>query len=781
MFRYQPNAKLPYLIANQKAANIGSSSLMNGYFTQLISRIGTSNDGADLSAFVNTDNESSGQVNYITIFKPDLVGSKEESQEELQKQILCFLRPTPSGNDTETEQEESGSRKVLQEHINIIGLIRGINSLAQTFSPSKADENSVIKGSKSTTIIKVLSPGIYLACSVSIPASIRRKADPIIFQLSKIIDESSSFFDLFYSSLLHFLEVNDDKYSRTKLSDYWQAFIDGYNGEMFKFPAELYWPNTLNYGGFLGLLGQSLDFRISKTYKKSSITLSYAARNEITSMSRNEMASALTPKGVIISYKNKISPKKYGLIFKSNLLAENQGDGEVIQEDSLIEIYNWLEYLDYHDKLTNENLKENDSPQQLFSSNETIRKFLASPISSTSPQVQASEGGMELMSRINPSGALELINPISLTNNLVILPLNYTMNSVMNLGGSVAGTEATTEESTGYNWPSVPSYLKPFSFGSSSTQTEETEEPTPADEDVSSESEDEYEQFGEYLLGSIENKATNISEISTRTVFLNVETTEDGQTTTLKQEYTVVLYSKDDILVTLLYDVDSEVTKELSFYDELRLDILEPVTEAISSYIQGGSILGTSIGSLPRYINGMITSKQASDNDFFFVIMNSEDKSIQSSLPYLPIISMSDDTDNPTNRLALKYQKAIFHLHDQLISLFITKKSKEFFNNETSVNEYLHKFNSNKLNDWMFYYIKYGHKYIIIIKNRHHNLRKKLAVTTNRRPASVVNENGTFISNITDSAYNYAHLGFLDSLGDDVKVWLEGFKASGET
>lgn len=721
------------------------SSLMNGYFTQLISRIGNSDGGTDLSALVKTDNESSGQINYITIFKPDLVSSKEESQDKLQKQILCFLRPTSAEQQAEPEIQ---NLKVLQEHINIIGLIRGINSLAQTFSGANVDENSIIKGSKSTTLIKVLSPGIYLACSVSIPVSIGSKADSIIFQLSKIIDESNSFFDLFHSSLLHFLQNNTDTYSRTKLSDYWQAFIDGYNGEMFKFPAELYWPNTLNYGGFLGLLNQGPDFRLIKTYKKSSITLSYAARNEIASMS--QVASALAPRGVIISYNNKMTPKKYGLIYKSNLESDTN-EGEMIQESSLIEVHNWLEYLDYHDKLTNEHLTGEGN---LFSSNESIRRFLASPIPLSPPQVPATEGGGDLMSKINPTAALELLNPITLTNNLVILPLNYTMNSVMSLGGNEAGAIASNNEAAS-NWQS---YLNPFSYGA--TEEEIVEEP--------SESEDEFEQIGEYLLGAIG------TSVNTRNLFLDTVITKDGETKLLRKEFTVVVYLKDDILVTLLYDASP---RELNFFDELRQDILEPVTEAITNYIQGGSILGTSIGTLPRYINGMIAGKPSSDNDFFFVIMNEEDKSIQSSLPYLPIISTTDDT--PANRLALKYQTAIFHLHDQLINLFITKKSKEFFNSDTSVNEYLHKFNSNKQNDWMFYYIKYGKKYIIIIKNRHHYTRKK---ASNNRKSVVVNErDGNLISSITDSAYNYARLGFLDNLGDDVKTWLEVFKANGET
>lgn len=105
------------------------------------------------------------------------------------------------------------------------------------------------------------------------------------------------------------------------------------------------------------------------------------------------------------------------------------------------------------------------------------------------------------------------------------------------------------------------------------------------------------------------------------------------------------------------------------------------------------------------------------------------------------------------------------------------------------MNEFFHKFNSSKHFDWMFYYIKYNNRFIIIIKSRNRNHR----ITTKRNTTAIPKKSNTLASSSSTTSANqqhrnlilhqitdYAHLGFLNNLGDDVKLWLESFGLEGE-
>lgn len=787
---------------------------MNNYFTLLISLINDSDKGGNLSAYVNTDNVSVAKINYISIFNTDLVDNEEESSEELHKQIQCFLTPTSSSKTDGQNSNEDSKEKINLEHINIIGLIRGINSLAQTFSDSQNQDTSIITGSKSTMILKNLETSYYIICSVSLPTSTGVKPEPIIKQLIQIIEKAHALFYLSNPSFKILLDAYKLDTFKYILGQYWQGFLDSYELENYMFPADLKWPNTMNYQGFLGLLGQKANLESSKTYKKSSVGLSYAARNEINEIIRNKLPNDTDgdiPKGLIISYFNKSIPKKYGVIYMNNSEIEGSDDGEeeVIEREAIVDIYQWLEYHDYHDKLDSVTLSNSKNPKEFFTSSEAIKKRISTSFGMTSPKLSSGNEWNDITSKFTPYSALELLNPISLTNNLVILPLNYTVNSAITFGGSMAGITMTGSENVNLqenngSWMSVPYYLNPF--GRSTEAREENTTDIEANEqeiDIEAEdNDDEPEDLGEYVIGLKKNENTGDNFIYTRPVYLDtkIRTRDSNAIKCEKREYLLVIYRKDDIYITLIYDSSYFGISEPKFYQELMSRTLEPAAEAIQSYLLGGSILGNSFELLPRSINGDLgarhSAEQTPDNDFFFVAFNEKDNLIQSSLPYLPIPLIDEATgdqfNSRLNKITLKYLGAIFHLHDQLIDLFITKSKEEFFNGSSGINEYLHKFNSNKMNDWMFYYVKYPKRYVIIIENRHHKSKKKeTSPNAKPRPSSFIGSelqqqqlddgNGYFFSNITDSVYDYANLGFLENLGDDVKIWLERFGSYGET
>lgn len=757
---------------------------MNNYFTNLISLISNLKGGTDLSAYVQADQDSAAKINYITIYNPELVDDKEESNEQLQNQVLCFLTPQAQGvleaNDT-----------ILQEHLNIIGLLRGINSLAHAFNESHNDETSIIKSSNSTTITKVLQDKYYLACSVSIPSHIEGKADSIINQLLKILEKANRYFFMLnssFSKLSRFLDLKDMK---VILLTYWQEFLDAYNSEIFKFPPDLKWTNSLNYGGFLGMITDPNGSFNDPTFKKSSINLSYAAINEIKETLHRKIhleRLEATPKGFLISYFDKQLPKKYGLVHGDNFDDEysEEYSESIIDRASLSDIYTWLEYHDYHDNLDSNKLTTNRSSGKFFSSSDSIKKKISTPITTSSSNTPSNQSDYGL--KISPTAALELLNPISLTNNLVILPLNYTMNSVINLGGNVMRTEQPTnsqlqqppQDSNRNSWLSVSSYLNPFSYSSAQNNEDESQAP-----DTISELSESENDHGEYLIGLKSDESGN-KFIFTRPVYLSTKVFKEDKIIVEEREYLLVVYSKDNIYVTLIYDSSYDGLHEYDFYKTLKEMILNPITDTITNFLLGGSILGNSIGSF----NTMFNQKEfpEPDNDFFYVIYNNKDYSIQSSLPFLPIPAIfeqqendneqqeqqqqpqEEEKDQQINKVVLRYQNAIFHLHDQLIDLFITRNNGEFFNDESSIGEYLHKFNSNKTNDWMFYYIKYPNRFIIIIKNRHHSSKKKNQKKVNS--VSLEENEGNFLNNIAGNV----NLGFLDNLGDDVKLWLDSFK-----
>ena len=165
------------------------------------------------------------------------------------------------------------------------------------------------------------------------------------------------------------------------------------------------------------------------------------------------------------------------------------------------------------------------------------------------------------------------------------------------------------------------------------------------------------------------------------------------------QEHQLVTYHKDDIYVTLVCESSDPKLDLSGFYKSLETSLLNPIIEQIETVALGGSMLQTSVNSIRSlYVPNDI------DQDFY-ITCNPKQRNFQSSLPYLPHLSnMNSDT-------LTKYQlTALYYLHDQLSNIF----QPTFFENQ--LHEFFHKFTSNKLNDWMFYYIKYQDKYIIIMK-----------------------------------------------------------------
>lgn len=419
--------------------------------------------------------------------------------------------------------------------------------------------------------------------------------------------------------------------------------------------------------------------------------------------------------GVLINYFNLKLPKRHGVVYMNTI------GNKYIDNDGLIDIYNWLEYNQYHDNLSNLN------NGGVLSSNLSVAS--SPPQEGENQDGNTSDGTADTQFGFDVSLGLRVLNPVNLTNNLVISPINYTVSTVME------GTQVS-------NWLAMPQFIKKLTVGDDNETAELPPDQT-ADINENRSEEDEDDLSGEFIIG-LQSDGSILRQV------IYLKTTDS-----IYQEHQLVTYHKDDIYVTLVCESSDPKLDLSGFYKSLETSLLNPIIEQIETVAMGGSMLQTSVNSIRSlYVPNDI------DQDFFYITCNPKQRNFQSSLPYLPHLSnMNSDT-------LTKYQlTALYYLHDQLSNIF----QPTFFENQ--LHEFFHKFTSNKLNDWMFYYIKYQDKYIIIMKNKSKNTTSVL--TNNQLSASVPPTiERSIVNRISEGVLDYTKLGFLENLGDDVKYWL---------
>ena len=677
---------------------------MNNYFTKYIPNIRLSNTVDSDDHTIGNSTNSLPHINYIIIFNPTFVSPKAESDEELIKQIIVFLQ----GKDL----PESQFSQI--EQLKLIGLLRGIESLGESFSNSTTSTTTgkkptILKSLDSSTVMIELESNYFLACNITISSQINdQTVNGINQQLLKSIMQSQRYFELFNKSIDYTYNQYGINYLQDSLKSFWQNFLTMYNSQSIKIPISptslINWFNGLNYQGFLGLLPYT-------QYKKSSIIINQQIREDIELfMNHNKSVS-----GVLINYFNLKLPKRHGVVYMNTI------GNKYIDNDGLIDIYNWLEYNQYHDNLSNLN------NGGVLSSNLSVAS--SPPQEGENQDGNASDGTTDTQFGFDVSLGLRVLNPVNLTNNLVISPINYTVSTVME------GTQVS-------NWLAMPQFIKKLTVGDDNETAELPPDQT-ADINENRSEEDEDDLSGEFIIG-LQSDGSILRQV------IYLKTTDS-----IYQEHQLVTYHKDDIYVTLVCESSDPKLDLSGFYKSLETSLLNPIIEQIETVAMGGSMLQTSVNSIRSlYVPNDI------DQDFFYITCNPKQRNFQSSLPYLPHLSnMNSDT-------LTKYQlTALYYLHDQLSNIF----QPIFFENQ--LHEFFHKFTSNKLNDWMFYYIKYQDKYIIIMKNKSKNTTSTL--TNNQLSASVPPTiERSIVNRISEGVLDYAKLGFLENLGDDVKYWL---------
>lgn len=675
---------------------------MTSYITGLLLKIHM----PDVSGLaIANDNTKAPSINYISMYSPELVLPKAESYEELHKMILFFADPS-NQIDKSTQ-------------LSLVGLIRGSCSLATQFNPKSGPTTISVEGG--AIVVVEVEKGIFMACSLALSTDSDLQRRLVEIQIERLLQRFHSYFKILHYQAESMFDGNFQELHGPILEDFYMGLINNYNEGILsrRLKRALIWPNSLCYQGvFL--------FFPSNSYKSLSVRVPDSQRPDLEAVWEK---ASVKPSAVFVANLDKTIPKREGLIYK------NPGD---IHGEAVLEVYRLLEFFSYYDALDSTRLGLRRMFRGMFSGGDSKD---VSPL----PEVDET-----LPLQLAPSTAMQLLHPSSLAQTLVVLPLSTTLDGIKFLG-------LTVNEQ-------LPSTWIPFYRGQQQQEQQEQSqlplqhEPSPSEHSSITSLEP---KKGKFVMGPDED-----GNIYLLLVYLPV--LKNGTTTI--EEFLVVVYVEDSILVTLIYESSFQELVIPSFFEELRMNVCEPALEIINDCVAltaGGMTLQSSISSLPNPVNNIISGRNENnesneiDSDFFFIVYDTKDGSFQSSLPWLPQ-DVPQDIGKEMAQVSYQYQNAFFHLHDQLADYFVVREAGLLFQ-AGAVKEHLHKYSTNKYNDWLMYFIRHRHKSIVIIRN--YNSRHK------QKP-KIIPKDIRDASLWTSSVYDYAHLGFLDSLGDDVKVWL---------
>lgn len=560
--------------------------------------------------------------------------------------------------------------------IRLAGLMQGVYAFSLEFiTPSKAGKKAkkpmVIRSEGESFVVVQIEETYNLICSIA------SSDKTVTKQLQYILNQQHVFFKLFHKTLTTINKEPGVDVLRDLSTQWWSKFLFEYNLKLTT--REIKWPNTLNYMGF--------NTFIMEGYKKSSISIPKRVKDEFRNLILDE---ELIPHGLII---NSFAPaaKKLGLIHVQSMTNK-------LEIQSLINVYNLMEF-EYIMQATNRrNVDDGDESGKV---QEEVMGFM---------------------------------NPMNLTNNLVVQPWNKMSDMIR--GGSTTDTIDGNENMPRLNSKASRSWLSmPNVFGNSS-ESGSSIAPLPDLEDGRESVNLHEETFSRFLYGIQLDHS-----ISRKLVYLPTKEAESdaSEKRVVESEYQLVTYFHEDIYITLIYDsLEASHLDDSGFYQHLSSTIFEPLQEEIVQY--QSSTLGTST-------NSMTTLNLANiDNSFLYTVFDFKHMNYTSSIP---LILDHNSEKYPT----------IVNIHDQLIKI-----SENF---DFTAHEFYHKFALGNKHDWMSYIIKYGAKLIVIIKNNSKNSGNTISDVGNIPP-----EERTMVNQITGLVSDYASLGFLDNLGDDVKYWL---------
>lgn len=708
---------------------------MSNYISNLIGRFQVGNFGLSGNGPIS-EGETGGLVfNFIAVYNPLWASDKDESLEGATKQILFFLsardQPQQINPTGETGSSHSGSKGLgIQEQVHLIGLLRGSHALVSDFG---TDEGPIaVTLSNETIVIVEIEPSFYLACCIRNLSDSADGALVSVTQTESLIKLCHRQFQLFNSSLNLLINLHGKEQFSKILRSHWKGFMNAVNNSaQLPFgPSSLKWPSRINSIGALLFLKQN-------GYRKSSVRLPDYVKTEL-----EDIVQSVSPQisGWTVFNVDKALAKENGLVYMSPQI------GSTLDQEYVNSIYDYLHFLFFNDCLDPQHVAEKSYLSQHFQEKayEYNEHTQAAPVqehdeSDSDRDDDDARSGSAF--GVTPAAALELLHPVTLTNNLVVQPLNSTVSQFKSLGLAVSDTIVSAPDWLG-RWRAPESPLAPVTTQRS------------IDSRAS-----EAEVRGQFLSGFIDDEIQNFI------VYLPTNTKE-GQMEW--REYLLVVYKCQNQVISLIYESGLEELGSCAFYGTLEKDLLIPISVMVKESEKNAGIdLSASIGSLPGHIGEAFTKDKSKndmlkiaeeqikntemDSQFFYIIYDTAKGWYQTSLP-----------DLSTSTELKGMDRSVFHLHNQIARQFFTKgRLNTFFTSSTS-DEHLHKFASSKSNDWLFYALKYKGKVIVVIRNYNHRIKPIV-------PPEPAN---SYLTQVADSVYGAANLGFLDNLGSDVKGWL---------
>lgn len=701
-------------------------------------------------------------IEYLAIFNPSLLGKNVESTDQLSKQIICFIEAEGKHNG---ENYQMKSRD-LDEQVKIVGLIRGLLEFGDEFYTEKTGDTAIIRASELNIYVKTVEEDYYIIVSVRFPYEEKSKP-PLDALIPQIMALGYNTFLMIKGPLGFDKSKIQETPLREEIAAFWKSFVVGCNENFYM--SKSIPGNFLNYRGFIEALEGKCAVKILKRASEYMDNEFEVQMNQL--VNENDKIS---PRAMFLAHISSLSPKKNGIIYSSGNTMQG---AEEIESDELLKLYDLMESLYMRGKLNTETLTSHNY-QDLFSVAVLQKDSVQSEGNGIADNAVPAR---EIENHENSLGST-LLEPLRYTNELLVLPISNTLsgvvnlNSITNYGMNLMTTfDQLRDEATNHT----------NTVGVVEAQVEDNHGVNDPETNSSAQSENEDSQdLGEFLVGLAMNDHGDVTVVK-RAIFLRTRITSEGGISHEFKEYLLVIYRDEELYIALCYDSCEKKLDDPEFYYQIKSTLFFPMRNEILNAVMSKSMC--SVISFPRFINEFLKLNNRNlksekpirseiDDNFYFIIYDHKSKHIKSSLPYIPVFPRLMSQPRKKESLeqmkeSIRYHSLIFSLHRKLNDIFLLNSAGDFFSKK-SLKEFFHKFSGSKTIDWMLYYFRYKSKFLVIIKAHHHNLRKDYSVEL---PAS-----GEIPPNLLDHISNFAHLDFLENLGDDVKLWFENFTRNEE-
>ncbi|EDK46717.1 hypothetical protein LELG_04898 [Lodderomyces elongisporus NRRL YB-4239] len=749
------------------------------FFSQLNrSEIKRSSTGNGIEHFDHEEESLPCQIQYICVFTTatkndergnnnDDAGASEKSSQDALTRILVFVE-----NDDGTIS--SLLRKQFEERLP--GLLQGVGGFLQQFDgvqqydtykhgDGKGDgygvqksrclaEPLIIKSKSNTLIVLELENDHFFVCSVSSTNS------PAIHQLQHLVYGYQQRFTFSQKPLSVLRQTLDSNVLADTLDVYWKSFLIAFNKGHHEVEG-IRWLNSLNRAG--ALLGFSNTSK--PAYKQSSMR---APQNIMEEIATSLRSMQIVPHGLIVSSLDETEISKYGFVNCHSVTSK-------FSRDTLVDVYRYLEYeVPVFSKVK---LKMNLELKLRLK----LRLKLKLNQKPDLKLRQVATGDRTNLD--NSSEGYSLYNPLHLAGNLLTMPIYSVSEYISQRGINDAHTNVYEETNNNENniqasnWSLVPSFLRSTGTGSEPLATHEAHTTMGrcyflesdnnhenANQDAEGEQEEEQveEQVEEEELEAQENHDSD-----DQGCFFFDEASESGS---LKVVYILdyegivmkcglLTFVKKKIAISLIYeDPELEVLNLNNFCNQLKTFVLDDLVDEVESTFGYGSSISKS--NLSHSFNSVqsLTFAQIAANledGFSYIIYDEPRNCYQTSLSFLPFDVLE--------------KKTVYHIHDQLYKTIgpLVEKWK-LLQKTQRVNEFFHKFSTDSGNDWIVYYVKHGLKVIVVVKKQ----SKTCKNTLYRDTSTSVQVDKSLLNQMSGTISNYANLGFLLNLSDDVKYWL---------